>query len=98
MSNASPRWKRNPIAMSEKEAVYGFPCVENPNDFSPDYECCTEAEIAKWKEDCAAWDAGTYKGRIGCTTEFSEDGQMVKHITRTAWGIGVNMVDMDETG
>ena len=28
------------------ESVYGFPCVENPHDFTPDSESCT-AEEAK---------------------------------------------------
>jgi hypothetical protein len=33
-----------------KEAIYGFPCVENPHDFTPDEESCTPAEIAFWED------------------------------------------------
>lgn len=37
--------------------MYGFPPrVMNPHDFRPDAECCTEKEIAAWKEACDTWD------------------------------------------
>lgn len=38
------------------ETGYGFYRPENPHDFTPDYESCTEKEISAWKQDCDAWD------------------------------------------
>lgn len=29
---------------------------DNPHDFTPDYEFCTEAEIDAWRAACAAYD------------------------------------------
>lgn len=74
-----------------KEAVYGFPCVENPHDFTPDYESCTPEEIAFWEDAKKRWDAGErdVRGARSFTTE-------TMHVCRTSWGIGVNMVDLDE--
>ena len=43
-----------------KEGVYGFPCVENPHDFTPDSESCTEAEITFWEDAKKRWDAGEH--------------------------------------
>ena len=37
-----------------KETCYGYPCVSDPRDFSPDYECCTKEEIENWERDCLA--------------------------------------------
>lgn len=39
----------------EKETGYGLWNPKNPNDFYPDYECCTEEEIERWKKDCKEW-------------------------------------------
>lgn len=41
----------------EEEWGYGFARPKNPHDYSPDYECCEESEIAAWKAACAEWDA-----------------------------------------
>lgn len=35
---------------------YGFYRPENPNDFFPDYECCSESEVAAHKAACEDWD------------------------------------------
>lgn len=40
------------------EPTYGYFPGGDPRDFSPDEESCTEAEIAAWKDACAAWERG----------------------------------------
>lgn len=77
-----------------KEPVYGFPCVENPHDFEPDYESCTPEEIAFWEDAKKRWDAGERDVRGARCGPIVRDGKVVGHATRTSWGIGVNLVDM----
>ena len=80
-----------------KEAVYGFPCVENPHDFSPDEESCTPEEIAFWEDAKKRWDAGERDVRgARCETVTDDEAGVTMHITRTSWGIGLNMFEMDE--
>ena len=76
-----------------KQAVYGFPCVSDPNDFSPDYECCSPVEIAAHKLACETFGTPAYQPNKGCTTDYDESGQLVRHVLRTSWGIGVNLID-----
>lgn len=76
-----------------KQPVYGFPCVDDPNDFIPDGECCSPAEIESHRLACANYGKPTYKPNKGCYSEHDESGQMVKHVLRTSWGIGTNLVD-----
>lgn len=45
----------------ETQRGYGLFRPENPNDFTPDYECCTEEEIQAWKADCLKWNADSDK-------------------------------------
>ena len=33
-----------------------------------------------------------YQPNKGCYSEHGPDGQLVKHVTRTSWGIGVNLI------
>lgn len=40
--------------------VYWYPCVTNPNDFSPDAECCSPEEIAAHKIACENWGKPSY--------------------------------------
>ena len=75
-----------------KQPVYGYPCVSDPNDFSLDRECCSPAEIAAWQRACETYGRPDYEPNKGCYTERSEDGQLVKHVLRTSWGIGVNLI------
>ena len=83
--------------MARVDAVYGFPCVENPHDFTPDRESCTNDEIAFWEEAKRRWDAGERDVRgARCCDLIDVDGAIIGHATRTSWGIGVNMVDLDE--
>ena len=73
-----------------QDGVYGYPCVTNPNDFTPDGECCSPEEIAAHKVACENWGKPSYQPNRGCYTERSDDGQIVKHVLRTSWGIGFN--------
>lgn len=38
--------------------TYGYYPGGDPRDFSPDPECCTEAELAAHKTACEAWERG----------------------------------------
>lgn len=40
---------------------YGLYRPENPNDFTPDMECCSPEEIKAWETDLAAWNKGGAK-------------------------------------
>jgi hypothetical protein len=79
-----------------KELVYGFPCVENPHDFTPDYELCSESEIAFWEDAKLRWDAGERDVRGSRCSSGPMANGAVFHITVTSWGIGINEVEMDE--
>ncbi len=72
--------------------VYGFPCVENPNDFEPDPECCSPEEIERHRVACANFGKPSYEPNKGCFSERSEDGSLIRHVTRTSWGIGANYI------
>lgn len=78
------------------ESIYGFPCVENPHDFSPDRECCTVEEIAFWEEAKHRWDAGERDVRGARCGELldKKTGEVIGHATRTSWGIGINEVEV----
>lgn len=80
-----------------KQVVYGFPCVNDPNDFFPDPECCTPQEIEAHRLAKATYGSPAYEPNKGCFTKVSEDGQVVMHVTRTSWGIGTNVIDEEET-
>ena len=75
-----------------KTPVYGFPCVSDPNDFIPDGECCSPAEIETHRLACANYGKPAYQPNKGCFTEHDADGQLVKHVLRPSWGIGTNLV------
>ncbi len=78
------------------EVIYGYPCVSNPNDFSPDIEVCTPDEIAQHKADCEAWNRGDYERDRSKFCGYTENGS---HVTRTPWGIGINTFEVcDECG
>jgi len=73
-------------------SVYGYPCVENPNDFTPDKECSSPEEIETHRLACLQYKTADYKSNRGCFFEHSDDGKSVKHVTRTSWGIGINTI------
>lgn len=76
-----------------KQPVYGFPCVSDPNDFLPDHECCSPAEIEAHRLARETYGTANYEPNKGCYTEHDERGQLVKHVLRTSWGIGTNLID-----
>lgn len=52
-----------------KSPVYGFPCVEDPNDFLPDPECCSTAEMAAHRIACTHYGTSAYEPNKGCYTD-----------------------------
>ena len=74
------------------QPCYGFPNVEDPNDFSPDLECTSLEEVEAHRLACATFGKPGYVPNKGCYEEYSEDGKMVKHVARTSWGIGFNSI------
>lgn len=67
---------------------YGFYRPENPHNFSPDPESCSDEEMANHRAACEAWDRGDYKAPLGSETIRNENGEFMAHITRAPWGIG----------
>ena len=41
---------------------------------------------------CVNYGKPAYQPNKGCYTEHDESGQLVKHVLRTSWGIGVNLI------
>lgn len=76
-----------------KYPVYGFPCVEDPNDFEPDHESCSPKEIAAHKLACETFGKPQHKPNEGCFSEYDENGNLMLHVVRTSWGIGTNLID-----
>lgn len=75
-----------------KQPLYGFPCVTNPHDFEPDTESSSPEEIETHRLACANWGKSTFQPNKGCFSEYSDDGKLVLHVTRTSWGIGTNLI------
>jgi len=82
-----------------KQGHYGFPCVSDPNNFSPDTESSSPEEIAAHKLACENWGKPEFQPNKGCFSEYSDDGKLILHVTRTSWGIGVNLIPVcDDCG
>lgn len=75
-----------------KSPIYGFPCVEDPNDFIPDRECCSPAEIEAHRIACADFGKPAFVANRGCEWLTDPTGAVVAHVVRTSWGIGVNLI------
>lgn len=75
-----------------KFPCYGFPCVDDPNDFLPDAESCSPEEIAAHRLACQTYGKPEHQPNKGCYSEYNEQGDMVLHVTRTSWGIGTNLI------
>jgi len=55
--------------------------------------------IAFWEDAKKRWDAGERNVRGNrCETVTDDKGEVTMHITRTSWGIGINMFEMDDEG
>lgn len=75
-----------------KRPIYGFPCVTDPRDFDPDVECSSPKEIATWRLACQTFGKPEHEPNKGCFSEYSEDGTLVRHVARTSWSLGVNLI------
>jgi hypothetical protein len=78
-------------AMSQ-QVVYGYPCVVDPHDFTPDAECCSPKELEAHRLACANYGKPSYQPNRGCFATRNDDGTLVMHALRTSWGIGTNLV------
>jgi len=67
---------------------YGFYRPENPHNFFPDMDSCSEEEVANHKAACEAWDRGDYKAPEQGGWVHNERGDAVMHILTAPWGIG----------
>lgn len=68
-----------------EQTGYGFFCGGDPRRFTPDPECSTEQERAKWKADCEAWERGEQvdtSGNVGRWTDRNT------HIQPKGYGLG----------
>jgi predicted nucleic acid binding AN1-type Zn finger protein len=74
-----------------QQCVYGYPCVINPNDFTPDPECSSPVEIDAHKTACANWGKSSYVPNKGCYTVYDDKG-LYMHVARTSWGLGTNVL------
>lgn len=78
----------------EWEYVYGYPCVENPHNFTPDMESCTPKEIRFWRNAKRKWLHGKRNVR-GARSGWISPGV---HVTATSWGIGTNAIRVKVKG
>jgi hypothetical protein len=75
------------------QVVYGFYHGGDPREFHPDYECCSEKEIADHKAACALWNEMLAKG-LTPTPEACESGWRTLpdgtryHVLKSRYGIG----------
>lgn len=67
---------------------YGFYRPENPHDFHPDPESCSDEEMNNHKAACEAWDRGEFKAPEQSGWVHNEAGEAVAHVLRAPWGIG----------
>lgn len=75
-----------------KQPCHGFPCVDDPHDFIPDPDCCSPEERETHRRACQTYGHPDHEPNKGCYTEYDKTGTMVKHVTRTSWGIGTNLI------
>lgn len=74
------------------QGVYGFPCVNDPNDFTPDAESSTPEEQSAHKLACETFGTPAHQPNKGCFTEVDDSGRLVRHVARTSWGLGVSNI------
>jgi hypothetical protein len=75
-----------------QDCVYGYPCVVDPNDFTPDPECSSPEQMAAHRAACETWGKPQFKPNNGCYYVYGPDGDLVMHVARTSWGIGTNVL------
>lgn len=82
----------------KSEACYGFFCGGDPRKFHPDYEECSQDEIARWKAACKEADELESKRWLPCPSGWVRmaDGTIC-HILRAPFGIGTYTVEYPST-
>ena len=70
----------------KQEASYGFFHGGDPNNFTPDFECCTPAEIEAWDEACKK---GVQVKGASCIVSDNV------RITKSTFGIGVTVTEYE---
>jgi hypothetical protein len=85
-----------------QESMYGHFHGGDPRNFHPDYECCSEEEIANHRKACNLWNASEAKGETPepekCPSGwiYDDDGKPLVHILRAPYGIGVYTIEMEQ--
>jgi hypothetical protein len=80
------------------EMIYGFYCGGDPRKFHPDYEDCSDKEIADHAAACKLWDEMEAKGETptpeACESGWRElpDGKRY-HVLKSRYGIGTYEID-----
>ena len=76
-----------------QEVGYGGFKGGNPNDFSPDSQCCSPKEIQSWRDACKKWNDGdeTPLDFHRCKDENGISGEGWK------FGIGVYVLELEQT-
>lgn len=73
----------------QDSVTYGFFPGGDPRDFTPDPECCTEAELAAHKQACEEWERGDRKEYERHRHEATEqDGKVMIASYAGAFGLG----------
>ena len=75
---------------------YGFFPGGDPRRFFPDPEASTDAERAKHKADCEAWDRGDMPNVNDKAPHWTDKDGVVAHVTPAGYGLGVYDEDDDE--
>lgn len=77
------------IEEQAEQEGYGFAtAVDDPRDFKPDYDSCTEQEIENWKNACKLAEKGEYDPE-NHKHKWLNDGNGTKmHISYNPFGIG----------
>jgi hypothetical protein len=70
----------------QMQPTYGFFHGGDPREFHPDYESCTEHEIAAWKQARAEAEANESKRSLPCESGWIAPGV---HVLKSSFGIGI---------
>ena len=77
----------------KQETTYGYFHGGDPRSFHPDGECCSETEIARWKEACAKAEELEACRSLPCPSGFQRMGDATVHVTRAPFGIGTYVTE-----
>lgn len=77
------------------ESGYGFFAGGDPRNFHPDYECCSEEEIANHQRACEEA-ARLGNVNLNCPSGWEQVGDAVVHVLRSPFGVGVYTVEFEQ--